>query len=135
MKLIIVLEAILNLQLCVADIKDAFLSVRQRDLVEVVAPQWVQVLGEKNATNNPLLKAQKLLKANETAALRWSERLKELVLQRRASSLQTCEEFFGCMMIHVDDVLVTCNPDDWTWVSTTVRTHLTMNSVARHCTT
>ena len=32
------------------------------------------------------------------------------------------------MMIHVDDVLVTCNPDDCAWFSTMVRTHLTMNS-------
>ena len=32
------------------------------------------------------------------------------------------------MMIHVDDVLVTCNPDGWAWFSAMARTHLTMNS-------
>ena len=52
MKLIIVLGAIFDLQLYVADIKDAFLSVRQRELVEVIVPQWVQELGEKDETGN-----------------------------------------------------------------------------------
>ena len=46
------LGAIFNLQLYAADIKDAFLSVRQRELVEMIVPQWVQELGEKDATNN-----------------------------------------------------------------------------------
>ena len=31
-------------------------------------------------------------------------------------------------MFHVDDVLVTCIPDDWTWFSAMVRVHLTVNS-------
>ena len=71
--------AIFNLQLHV----DAFLSVRQRELVEVIVPQWVQELGEKDATGNPLLKAEKwkLLKClpgQRKAALRWSEHFKDV---------------------------------------------------------
>ena len=79
-------------------------------------------------------KLLKCLPGQRNAALRWSEHFKELVEKAGFQSYKGMPTVFKhverkiFMMIHVDDVLVTCNPDDWAWFSTMVRTHLTMNS-------
>ena len=59
MKLILVLGKFFNLCLFVADIKDAFLSVKQRELVEVIVPSWVRDLAQGEQANNPLLTAER----------------------------------------------------------------------------
>ena len=84
----------------------------------MIVPQWVQELGEKDATNNPLLKAEKwkLLKClpgQRNAALMWIELFKELVEKAGFQSYKGTPTVFKhvektiFMMIHVDDVLVT----------------------------
>ena len=128
-RLILVCGKLFNLCLFVADIKDAFLSVKQRELAEVIVPSWVRDLAQGEQANNPLLTAErwKLLKClpgQRNAALRWSEHFKELVEKMNFESYNGMPTVFKhstrkmFLMIHVDDVLVASGIEDWTWFRT-----------------
>ena len=139
MRLILVLGKFFNRCLFVADIKDVFLSVRQRELVEVIVPSWVRNLAHGEQADNPWLTAErwrllKCLPGQKNATLRWSEHFKELVEKMNFESYKGMPKVFKhstrkmFLMIHVDDVLGASGVEDWTWFSEIVRKQLTMNA-------
>ena len=83
LKLLLVLAQLQNLVIFVADVKDAFLTVPQKNPVWVKVPSWVRSLsaGEDVLLNALMWRLMRCLPGQRNAALMWSNHFKDMMLK------------------------------------------------------
>eukprot|EP00435_Cladocopium_sp_Y103_P052087 s508_g16.t1 len=128
---------IYNLAITALDVKDAFLMVPQLEIMYVKIPMWI-----RRWTGNPhthwLLK--RCLPGQRNAALRWHQHIGGLCEQAELEAFPGAPTVLRhkdisrkvFVNIHVDDILLVCNPGDVEWFQATVGSTLSMKVDGPH---
>ncbi len=115
--ILLILCLVYHLSFLVCDIKDAFLTVPQRELVFVEVPTWVK--GDGGAPQ--FWKLCRCLPGQRKAALHWNEHFESAVQSMGFVSFEAMPTVFKhgekkiYLTIHVDDLLVTGSRFDCKW--------------------
>jgi len=136
-RMLLTFALIYNLAVTALDVKDAFLMVPQMEILYVKLPAWI-----RKWTGSPhthwLLK--RCLPGQRNAALRWHQHIGGLCERSGLEAfpgaptiLRHCDLSRRMFVnIHVDDILLVCNPGDVEWFQTTVGETLTMKVDGPH---
>ena len=136
-RMLLTFALIYNLAVTALDVKDAFLMVPQMEVLYVKIPAWI-----RKWTGSPhthwLLK--RCLPGQRNAALRWHQHIGGLCERSGLEAfpgaptiLRHCDLSRRMFVnIHVDDILLVCNPRDVEWFQTTVGETLTMKVDGPH---
>ena len=136
-RMLLVFALIFGLAVTALDIKDAFLTVPQVEVLYVEIPQWVKERTGKADTHWFL---KRCLPGQRNAALRWHQHFGEIcegaglvafpgapTIMRHAD---VNKKIF--LNVHVDDILLVCNPEDLQWFQETIGATLTMKVDGPH---
>ena len=132
LKLLMVLAQLHGLVTFVADVKDAFLTVPQKNPVWVKVPSCGDVL-----LNSNMWRLLRCLPGQRNAALMWSNYFKDLMLGEEFECFSGMPTVFRhkvrkiFLTIHVDDILLVCSEQDGEWFKS-ITTSLTMKMDGPH---
>ena len=136
-RMLLVFAIMYNLAVTALDVKDAFLMVPQVEVLYVKIPMWI-----RQWTGNPhthwLLK--RCLPGQRNAALRWHQHIGGLCADAGLEAFPGAPTVLRhrdlrrkmFVNIHVDDLLLVCNPGDVNWFQSTVGSTLTMKVDGPH---
>ena len=135
LKLLMVLAQLHGLMTFVADVKDAFLTVPQKNPVWVKVPSWVRGLAKAGDVllNSSMWRLLRCLPGQRNAALMWSNYFKDLMVSEDFECFVGMPTVFRhkvrkiFLTIHVDDILLVCSEQDGEWFKS-ITTSLTMKT-------
>ena len=129
----LVLALVQQLSVLVMDVKDAFLTVPQRDLVIIEIPTWAK--SESMTANGvDFWKLVRCLPGQRKAALHWHEHFESTVSKFDFIPFEGMVKVYKhkvkCMYItiHVDDLLVIGSQDDCEWFKSEISKCFTVKS-------
>eukprot|EP00435_Cladocopium_sp_Y103_P072461 s475_g40.t1 len=130
-RMLLTFALIYNLAVTALGVKDAFLMVPQLEVMHVKIPMWI-----RRWTGSPHIHClfKRCLPGQGNAALRWHQRIGGLCEQADLESFPAAPTILRhkdpsrkvFVNIHVDDILLICNPGDVEWFQTTVGATLSM---------
>ena len=115
--ILLILCLVHQLSILVCDIKDAFLTVPQRELVVVEVPEWIK----EGGGDSLFWKLCRCLSGQRKAALHWNEHFESVVQSMGFISFEAMPTVFRhgerrvYLTIHVDDLLVIGSTFDCQW--------------------
>lgn len=118
-----------QLSILVCDIKDAFLTVPQRELVVVEVPSWI-----KDANGPQFWKLCRCLPGQRRAALHWNEKFESVAQTMGFIAFEPTPTVFChsdrriSLTIHVDDLLVVGSDFDCNWFLKELSVHFNLKS-------
>ena len=127
--ILLILCLIHQLSILVCDIKDAFLTVPQRELVLVEVPSWIKCDGSPQ-----FWKLCRCLPGQRRAALHWNEFFESVVQQMGFIAFEPMPTVFRhtdrrvYLTIHVDDLLVIGSDFDCKWFLSELSLHFNLKS-------
>ena len=127
--ILLILCLIHQLSILVCDIKDAFLTVPQRELVIVEVPSWIKSEGSPQ-----FWKLCRCLPGQRRAALHWNEFFESVVQQMGFIAFEPMPTVFRhtdrrvYLTIHVDDLLVIGSDFDCKWFLNELSLHFNLKS-------
>ena len=128
--IMLILCLVYQLSILVCDIKDAFLTVPQRELVIVEVPSWI-----KQEEGTPRFwKLCRCLPGQRKAALHWNEHFESVVQSMGFISFDAMPTVFRhgekkvYLTIHVDDLLVIGSQFDCKWFLAELSQHFKLKS-------
>ena len=127
--ILLILCLIHQLSILVCDIKDAFLTVPQRELVIVEVPSWIKSEGSPQ-----FWKLCRCLPGQRRAALHWNEFFESVVQQMGFIAFEPMPTVFRhterrvYLTIHVDDLLVIGSDFDCKWFLDELSLHFNLKS-------
>ena len=131
--MLLVVALVQQLSILIMDVKDAFLTVPQRDLVIVQIPAWAQT--EEMISNGVgYWKLLRCLPGQRRAALHWHEHFESTVNQLDFISFEGMVTVYKhrvkrmYITIHVDDLLVVGSHDDCNWFKEQISKCFTVKS-------
>ena len=125
-----ILCLVYQLSILLCDIKDAFLTVAQGELVIVEVPDWIQERGGESR----FWKLCRFLPCQRKAALHWNEHLEAVVQSMGFVSFEAMPTVLKhgekkiYLTIHVDDLLVIGSIFDCNWFLAELSKHLNLKS-------
>ena len=136
-RMLLTFALIYNLAVTALDAKDAFLMVPQMEILYLKLPAWIRKWTGSPHTHWPL---KRCLPGQRNAALRWHQHIGGLCERSGLEAfpgaptiLRHCDLSRRMFVnIHVDDILLVCNPRDVEWFQTTVGETLTMKVDGPH---
>eukprot|EP00435_Cladocopium_sp_Y103_P016569 s1241_g4.t1 len=136
-RMLLVFALIFGLAVTSLDIKDAFLTVPQIEVMYVEIPKWVREWTGR-ADTHWLLK--RCLPGQRNAALRWHQHFGQICEDAGlrafpgAPTVMRHEDLSRRIFlnVHVDDILLVCKPEDVRWFETTIGARLTMKVDGPH---
>ena len=129
----LVLALVQQLSVLVMDVKDAFLTVPQRDLVIIEIPTWAKS-NDMTANGVDFWKLVRCLPGQRKAALHWHEHFESTVSKFNFIPFEGMVTVYKhktkCMYItiHVDDLLVIGSQDDCEWFKSEISKCFTVKS-------
>ena len=128
--ILLILCLVHQLSILVCDIKDAFLTVPQRELVVVEVPEWIR----EGGGNSLFWKLCRCFPGQREAALHWNEHFESVVQSMGFVSFEAMPTVFRhgeskiYLTIHVDDRLVIGPTFDCKWFLSELEKHFNVKS-------